>query len=180
MHDRKAGNSAEGKMIIKHNINRKISSIRSGGQTGVDRGAMDAARECGIPICGWCPKGGWAEDYPEAPGLLNNYPEMTETPLEGTAQRTEWNMRDADAILTIMPEGSQASPGTEVGLVAGERMEKPMLTMSGMEDVPEVLDWIDTLPDGVELCIGGPRESECPGAYRITKEIVSAILQTCD
>ena len=29
---------------------------RSGGQSGVDRAAMDIAREYGIPLCGWCPK----------------------------------------------------------------------------------------------------------------------------
>ena len=51
---------------------KKISMIRTGGQTGVDRAAMDAAREFGIPLCGWCPKNGWAEDYPSAPGLLKD------------------------------------------------------------------------------------------------------------
>ena len=38
-----------------------ITAIRSGGQTGVDRGALDAARAVGVPIEGWCPAGGWAE-----------------------------------------------------------------------------------------------------------------------
>lgn len=82
---------------------KKISMIRTGGQTGVDRAAMDAAREFGIPLCGWCPKNGWAEDYPDSPGVLLDYPELTETPSDGTEQRTKWNMRDADAILTIIP-----------------------------------------------------------------------------
>jgi hypothetical protein len=92
----------------------------------------------GIPLCGWCPKGGWAEDYPSAPGLLRDYPELTETPSEGTRQRTEWNMRDADAILTIIPEGSQPSTGTDVGLVAGETLDKPMYQV--MEDNYDTLD----------------------------------------
>ena len=43
---------------------KKIYRIRTGGQSGVDRAAMDFAREYGIPLCGWCPKNGWAEDYP--------------------------------------------------------------------------------------------------------------------
>ncbi len=46
---------------------KKIARIRTGGQSGVDRAAMDFAREQGIPLCGWCPKGGWAEDYPDPP-----------------------------------------------------------------------------------------------------------------
>ena len=87
----------------------KTVKIRTGGQSGVDRAAMDFARECGLELCGWCPKGGWAEDYPEPPGLLRDYPELQETPSEGTEQRTRWNMRDADAILTIIPESSSES-----------------------------------------------------------------------
>ena len=93
-----------------------ISRIRTGGQSGVDRAAMDFARENDIPLCGWCPKNGWAEDYPDPPGVLADYPELTETPSEGTEQRTKWNMRDCDAILTIIPEGSSSSPGTDIGL----------------------------------------------------------------
>ena len=156
----------------------KIKRIRTGGQTGVDRAAMDTAREYGIPLCGWCPKNGWAEDYPAVPGLLKDYPELSETPAEGTTQRTEWNMRDADAILTIIPEGSLPSPGTDTGLSAGEEMGKPMLTVSGMEDVPRILAWLDRLPDGTELCVGGPRASECSGAYEAGKEILSAVFES--
>ena len=83
---------------------KRIRKIRSGGQTGVDRAALDAARQCGLKICGWCPKGGWAEDCPEPPGLLALYPELRETPLENVSQRTVWNVRDADATLIICPE----------------------------------------------------------------------------
>ena len=74
---------------------KKISGIRTGGQSGIDRAAMDYAKENEIPLCGWCPRGGWAEDYPESPGLLADYPELTETPSGGTEQRTRWNMREA-------------------------------------------------------------------------------------
>ena len=77
-------------------MSRKIRKIRTGGQSGVDRAALDVARELNIEICGWCPRGGWAEDYTTPPGLLSDYPELTETPSAGTTQRTLWNMRDAD------------------------------------------------------------------------------------
>ena len=83
-------------------IKKKIIRIRTGGQSGVDRAAMDFAREWSIPLCGWCPKGGWAEDYPDPPGLLEDYPEMTATPTEDVSERTKRNMRDCDAILTII------------------------------------------------------------------------------
>ena len=42
------------------------------------------ARELNIEICGWCLRGGWVEDYTTPPGLLSDYPELTETPSEGT------------------------------------------------------------------------------------------------
>lgn len=156
---------------------KKISRIRTGGQSGVDRAAMDFAREHNILLCGWCPKGGWAEDYPDAPGLLADYPELVETPSEGTEQRTKWNMRDSDAILTIMPDGSEVSPGTETGLAEGEALGKPMFTATRLDDVPDIIGWINTLPDDTELCVGGPRASECPEAYDITKAILNALFE---
>ena len=155
----------------------KIAKIRTGGQTGVDRAAMDIARKFGIPLCGWCPKGGWAEDYTESPGLLQDYPELEETPLAGTKQRTEWNMRDADAILTIIPEDSLESKGTNVGLEVGKSLAKPMVTVSGIQDVQDIIQWLNQLPDGITLCIGGPRASECESAYNVTKEILSEVLK---
>ncbi|MDO5132936.1 MAG: putative molybdenum carrier protein [Eubacteriales bacterium] len=48
-------------------MSQKIKRIRSGGQSGVDRAALDAARKYQLEICGWCPKGGWAEDEPVPP-----------------------------------------------------------------------------------------------------------------
>ena len=50
-----------------------VSKIVSGGQTGVDRAALDVAVQKSIEYSGWCPLGGWAEDMPNAPGLLSDY-----------------------------------------------------------------------------------------------------------
>ena len=63
----------------------------SGGQSGVDRAALDVAIARGMPYGGWCPKGGWAEDFPEPPGLLAEYPHLAETPSteSGAAYRVE-------------------------------------------------------------------------------------------
>ena len=156
---------------------KKIAKIRTGGQSGADRAAMDFAGEHNIPLCGWCPRNGWAEDYPDAPGLLKDYPELTETPSEGTEQRTKWNMRDCDAILTVIPESSKRSPGTETGLKEGEALGKPMYTAAGPEDAADIIRWLETLPDETELCIGGPRASECPEAYEKTKALLNALAE---
>ena len=156
---------------------KKIIRIRTGGQSGVDRAAMDFAREHGIPLCGWCPKSGWADDYPDAPGLLADYPELTETPSENTEQRTKWNMRDSDAILTIIPEGAGYSLGTETGLAEGEALGKAMYTATGLNDIPYIVKWLNSLSDELELCIGGPRASESPEAYDTAKAILNALFE---
>ena len=92
-----------------------IDEIRTGGQSGADRAAFDVARLYNIPICGWCPKGGWAEDMPEPPGLLAVYPEMIETPSDGTIQRTEWNIRDSSVCIVFDTFENTTSPGTDAG-----------------------------------------------------------------
>ena len=87
--------------------------LLSGGQSGVDRAVLDVALAHGIAYGGWCPQGGWAEDFPEPPGLLARYPKLKETPLADPAQRTEWNVRDADACLIIVDAGGfDVSRGT--------------------------------------------------------------------
>lgn len=143
----------------------KIKMIRSGGQSGVDRAALDAARSCKITICGWCPKGGWAEDYPDPPGILALYPELVETPSARVEQRTVWNVRDADATLIIDPSQSDASPGTALTAKAAKAFGKPCLVVRSENSAQEVLDWLTGLDDELILNIAGPRESECEGAY---------------
>ncbi|MFO7975877.1 MAG: putative molybdenum carrier protein, partial [Candidatus Hydrogenedentota bacterium] len=69
----------------------QIRRIVSGGQTGVDRAALDVAHRLGIGCGGWCPKGRFAEDGP----FSRNYP-LKETPNPVYAERTEWNVRDSD------------------------------------------------------------------------------------
>src|SRR5262245_27312876 len=87
--------------------------VISGGQSGVDRAALDAAIARGVPYEGWCPSGGWAEDLPEAPGVLVRYPLLRETPRADPAERTELNVRDSDACLIVVDAGGiDASRGT--------------------------------------------------------------------
>ena len=143
----------------------KIKMIRSGGQSGVDRAAQDAARSCKITICGWCPKGGWAEDYPDPPGILALYPELKETPSARAEQRTVWNVRDADATLIIDPTQSDASPGTALTAKAAKAFGKPCLVVRSENSAQEVIDWLAGLNDELSLNVAGPRESECEGTY---------------
>src|SRR5438309_682688 len=95
-------------MRIRRVFNRENMLLRiiSGGQTGVDRAALDAALACGVPCGGCCPQGRRAEDGP----IAARYP-LTETPSPDYPPRTERNVRDADATLILikgMPSGGTA------------------------------------------------------------------------
>ena len=119
-----------------------------------------------------------------APGILAVYPELQETPEAEPWQRTLWNMRDAQAILTIIPEESGESKGTQLGVQEGIELGKPMFTARGVEDAAEIVEWLRSLevagPNGIELCVGGPRASECPDGYRVTMEILEKVKELLD
>lgn len=153
----------------------KIKMIRSGGQSGVDRAALDAARSCKITICGWCPKGGWAEDYPDPPGILAFYPELKETPSACVEQRTVWNVRDADATLIIDPTQSDASAGTALTAKAAKAFGKPCLVVRSENCAEEVFNWLAGLGNELILNIAGPRESECEGAYAKAVQLLAEV-----
>jgi hypothetical protein len=155
--------------------------IISGGQSGVDRAALDAALAFGIAYAGWCPKGGWAEDFPEPPGLLTQYPHLRETPSAEPAQRTEWNVRDADATLILTDAaGLVASRGTMLARELAEKYGRPLLVID--VDAPDanglVRDWLaaqlaaHAADTPFRLAIGGPRESEAPGIYLKARKVI--------
>lgn len=155
---------------------RRIARIRSGGQTGADRGALDAAREANVPICGWCPPGGLAEDMPQAPGLLAHYPELKEGPSQGYVERTAWNVRDSHATLIIAPAGLEPKSGTEMTARFAEDFGRPYLVIRGIEELGAVRSWLSTLGLCITLNVAGPRESKTPGTYALTKKIVGLLL----
>ncbi len=155
---------------------RRIAAIRSGGQTGADRGGLDAAREAGIPICGWCPPGGLAEDLPEPPGLLAAYPELKEGAADGYVERTALNVRDSHATLIVAPTGIEPRSGTEMTVRFAQDYGRPCLVVRGMADLDAARSWVDELERGITLNIAGPRESKTPGTYAVTKQLVGALL----
>jgi hypothetical protein len=160
--------------------------IISGGQTGVDRAALDEASARGIAYGGWCPQGGWAEDMPEPPGLLARYPLLHETPSRDPAQRTEWNVRDSDACLILVDEGGVAvSGGTALAEKLAAHYGKPLLVVDvGAADVAaRVRAWLDALLAAHEgeapfrLAVGGPRESEAKGIYGKARVVLTEVFE---
>ena len=137
----------------------KIEKIISGGQTGVDRAALDAALELGIPCGGWCPKGRRAED-----GVIPSKYPLEETSSPDYPQRTEFNVQDSDGTL-ILTWGPPMG-GTLLTLKLARKHRKPCRLVDLAEglDVSSVREWLSK--SGIEtLNVAGPRESEAPGIY---------------
>jgi hypothetical protein len=131
--------------------------IVSGGQTGVDRAALDAALASGLACGGWCPRGRKAEDGPIDPA----YP-LRETPSEDYAQRTEWNVRDSDGTLVLVR--GRPSGGTAFTIDVARKLERPLLVVDLRDDPGPAAarGWIES--EGVAvLNVAGPRESQQPG-----------------
>lgn len=131
--------------------------VVSGGQTGVDRAALDAARALGLPCGGWCPRGRRAED-----GSIGAIYPLVETPDEDYAQRTEWNVRDSDGTL-VLTRG-QPSGGTAFTITVARRTRRPLLALdlAGDPSPDEARQWIEGSGIAV-LNVAGPRESQRPG-----------------
>ena len=144
----------------------------SGGQTGVDRSALDVALELGMPAGGWCPKGRKAEDG----SLSSRYP-LTETPSEQYWQRTEWNVRDSDGTL-VLTHGAPAE-GTAFTIEVARKSGKPCLVLDLTEAPSEsaVKAWAGEHTVRV-LNVAGPRESKCPGMYAQASLFLRAVLAT--
>ena len=157
--------------------------IVSGGQTGVDRAALDAALALGIPYAGYCPRGGWAEDCPQPPGLLARYALLRETPSADPAERTAWNVRMSDAVLILTGRGGlAASNGTALALELAAGSGKPILVL-GLDQADAAARWLDerlatlAADAALKLGIGGPRESEAPGIYAEASALLLRLLR---
>ena len=136
-----------------------IERVVSGGQTGVDRAALDVALKLGVPCGGWCPRGRRAEDGP----LKEIYP-LQETPSSDYTQRTRWNVRDSDG--TVVLYKSSLSGGSALTVALAKEHNKPCLVIDLCEDSsPEILlDWLK-LQQIRTLNVAGTRESGSAGIY---------------
>jgi hypothetical protein len=129
----------------------------SGGQTGVDRAALDVAIALGIPHGGWCPQGRRAED-----GVIPTDYALVEHASADYAARTEANVADADATL-ILARGPLAG-GTALTRDFARRLQKPFLIVDlGTGPDPKgAREWLAGHAVDV-LNVAGPRESQRPG-----------------
>ncbi len=136
-----------------------MKRIVSGGQTGVDRAALDVAIDLGIGCGGWCPAGRLAEDG----AISSEYP-LKETPASEYAERTEWNIRDSDGTL-VLTIGTPTD-GTHFTVFLAARMAKPCLIVDFNKDpdAEHVRNWIAENRINT-LNVAGPRASKFPSIY---------------
>lgn len=136
-----------------------IERIVSGGQTGVDRAALDVALELGIPCGGWRPKDRRAED-----GVIPERHPLIETDARNYNKRTKLNVQDSDGTLVI--NRGTLDSGTAYTVQLTEYLEKPCLVVD-MENPPAITGveaWL-ACHEIKTLNVAGPRESKRPGIY---------------
>jgi putative molybdenum carrier protein len=148
--------------------------IVSGGQTGVDRAALDVALALEVPCGGWCPRERRAEDGP----IPDRYP-LTETPTASYPERTESNVRDSDGTL-ILTEGPPHG-GTALTIELAGRLNKPYLVvdLTTCPAADTVQAWLRSHRIGV-LNVAGPREGERPGIYTRAAGFLRQVLGASD
>jgi Circularly permutated YpsA SLOG family len=147
--------------------------IVSGGQTGVDRAALDAALARGVPCSGWCPEDRMAADGPIDP----RYP-LHVLPGSGYRARTRRNVFDTDATVIIYFEKIVEGGGTEHTVKACRKYGKPWLEIDGARvspiDAAALISAFCAAHEVRLLNIAGPG---AVWSYDATYAIISAFLQ---
>ena len=160
---------------IPHNHSRRtcrplLDKIISGGQTGVDRAALDSAIALDIPHGGWCPAGRRAED-----GTIPARYHLVETDAPEYVDRTRKNVEDSDG--TLILNSKQLEGGTAATLAFARSLNKPVMVID-LDDPPEtdaIRNWLAA--NRIKHCnVAGPRESKRPGIYRQTCSYLRIVL----
>jgi predicted Rossmann fold nucleotide-binding protein DprA/Smf involved in DNA uptake len=140
-------------------MNEPIEKIISGGQTGVDRAALDVAMELGIPCGGWCPQGRRAED-----GRIPEHYPLQEASSKEYPVRTRLNVEDSDGTLVLT--AGNPTGGTALTLKLARQLHKPFLLVDLVRnaDHSALRPWLRENHILI-LNIAGPREGESGGIY---------------
>lgn len=147
--------------------------IVSGGQTGVDRAALDAALDLGVECGGWSPAGRKAED-----GIIPDRYPLKELERAGYRQRTIKNIEDSDGTTIIyfgFPTG-----GTELTLSSCIKQQKPYLLIDATEFLPDraaqrLTEFI-ALHEITVINFAGPRASGHQHAYSYTYDVATRMI----
>ena len=148
-----------------------VQKIISGGQTGVDRAALDVACVLGLDVGGWCPRGRRAED-----GIIPDRYPLAETPEPDYETRSRRNVEDADG--TLILNLGRLEGGTALTADHARQVGKPCLVVALEEGIEPAAfrDWLEEHRIAV-LNVAGPRESKRPGVYEAAYCCLEALLR---
>lgn len=146
--------------------------VMSGGQSGVDRAALDAAIACGIPYYGYVPHSGKCEDLPDGE-LLSKYPMLTPVGSDDYRMRTRLNVLYSDTTIIITANGQLNSAGSRLTASYCDTDRRPyaILTPDDADGISETLRYALRSPGlggHVRVNFAGNRESKHPGIYQTT------------
>jgi Circularly permutated YpsA SLOG family len=153
--------------------------IISGGQTGVDRAALDVGLKHGLECDGWCPEGR-LDEFGKIP---ERYP-VKELEHGGFSERTLGNVKDSDG--TVIIYFSELQGGTEYTLECCTHVRRPCQLIdaakTSVEDGANVIArFVREHKVGV-LNVAGPRHSEWSGGYeyafRVLESFLNSIMST--
>jgi hypothetical protein len=155
---------------------RTMKKIMSGGQTGADRGALEAALELKFPYGGWVPKGRLAEDG-QVPA---EYDQLTEHSNPDYKPRSWSNVRDSTGTVIICP--APMSPGSQLTLRYCQEQGKPVMVRDAAKVISDphtaarqVWDWIK-LHKIETLNVAGTREKKCKGLQHAVAVLISDVI----
>ena len=155
-----------------------LCKVVSGGQTGVDRAALETAKAVGLKTGGWAPPDMEAEDgaIPPEFGLRPSSKESHAlTPEVPRSERTALNVRDSDGTLILSPEPPR-DLGTLATIKFAEHFQKPIL-VSHTFDVKtqhECAHWLKSNRIRT-LNVAGPSTSNWPDAEPIVAAFLTAV-----
>ena len=147
-----------------------VARILSGGQTGVDRAALDVAIRLGIACGGWVPRGRRAENGT----IPSRYP-MQETESRAYAARTRRNVADGDATLILTRGRPTGGTALTVACAAALGRLHRVVDLQGARVPSDTRAWLCDNAVGI-LNVAGPRESTTPGIYDEAAAFLQAVL----